>query len=312
MINSISQSENENNSINNEDKNNYYNEKNKKEKNLNSYITPYLSTIPDCRYTQDNYDFLLEKDLEEISGIIPYNIKSIKNFKEEQRINDIILEKKIQNNYTKKFIIEKPDKIFCIKKETKLGRPKKNSIKKGMHNKFKKDNLIRRFKTHFFQNIYNYINLSFKCNKEYNDKKIINMIQKISSNDTKSISKSDNIKWFNSKVKSIISQKISTKIVSFDSNYNYNLIQKVYKMNVEQDVIKILEKTIREMWIIYINDDKDKEFPGFNTLKDDINKLREMKEPEEYIQQFTYTSKNFENIFNKIKPRKKKIMNIKK
>lgn len=138
------------------------------------------------------------------------------------------------------------------------------------------------------------------------------MIQKISSNDTKSISKSDNIKWFNSKVKSIISQKISTKIVSFDSNYNYNLIQKVYKMNVEQDVIKILEKTIREMWIIYINDDKDKEFPGFNTLKDDINKLREMKEPEEYIQQFTYTSKNFENIFNKIKPRKKKIMNIKK
>ena len=138
------------------------------------------------------------------------------------------------------------------------------------------------------------------------------MFQKISSCDTKSISKSDNMKWFHSKIKTILSQKISTKIVSYDSNYNDRLIQNIYKNNSEKKVIKILEKTIKEMWIIYINDDKDKEFPGFNTLKDDINKFKEIKEPEEYIQDYIFISKNFENIFNKIKPRIKRIMNVNK
>ena len=309
MINSICPSENDNNSINGE-KHNYISEQNKKENNLNSF-TPFLSTISDFKNIQDNYDFFLDKDFEEISGLFPpNNIKNIKNLKEEERIKEIY-GNKIQKNYSKKFIIKKPEKIFNIKKEKKLGRPKKNAIKKGTHDKFKKDNLIRRFKAHFFQNIYNYINISFKCNIENNDKKIINMIQKISSYDTKSISKSDNMKWFHSKIKTILSQKLSSKIVCHDSNYNVKLIQRVYKKNVEKDVIKILEKTIREMWIIYINDDKDKEFPGFNTLKDDINKFREMNEPEEYIQRYIFISNNFENIFNKIKPRQKRIMSMK-
>ena len=306
MINSICPSEKDNNSING-DKHNYFNEQNKKEKNLNSFETPCLTTnLSEFRHIQDNYDFLLEKDFEEISGIFPYNIKNIKNFKEEERIKDIF-GSKMQKNYSKKFLIKKPEKIFNIKKEIKLGRPKKNSKKKGKHDKFQKDNLIRKFKAHFFQNIYNYINNSFKCNIENRDKKNINMIQKISSCDTKSISKSDNMKWFHSKIKTILSQKISSKIVCYDSNYNDKLIQRVYKKNVEKKVIKILEKTIQEMWIIYINDDKDKEYPGFNTLKDDINKFREMKEPEEYIKQYIFISKNIENIYNKIKPRKKRI-----
>ena len=310
MINSISQSENDNNSING-DKNNFNNDQNIKEKNIKSCITPYLSTSSEFKHIQDNYDFLLERDFEEISGIFPYNIKSIKNFKEDEKIKENV-GKKIEKNYSKRFIIRKPEKIFTIKKEIKLGRPKKNSFKKGKHDKFQRDNLIRRFKAHFFQNIYNYINISFKCNIENNDKKIINMIQKISSCDTKSISKSDNMKWFHSKIKTILSQKISSKIVSHDSNYNDRLIQNIYKNNSEKKVIKILEKTIREMWIIYINDDKEKEFPGFNTLKDDINKFKEMNEPDEYIQQYIFISKNFENIFNKIRPRIKRIMNMKK
>ena len=310
MINSICQSENDNNSLN-EDKKNNFNEQNKNEKNLSSYITPYLSTTTDFKHIQDNYDFILERDFEEISAIFPYNIKNIKNCKDEEKINEIF-GINLKKNYSRKFIIKKPEKIFNIKKEAKLGRLKKNSSKKGKHDKFQRDNLIRRFKAHFFQNIYNYINISFKCNKENSDKKIINMFQKISSCDTKSISKSDNMKWFHSKIKTILSQKISSKIVSYDSNYNDILIQRVYKKNVEKNVIKILDKTIREMWLIYINDDKDKEFPGFNTLKDDINKFREIEESEEYIQQYIFISKNFENIFNRIKPRKKRIMNLEK
>jgi len=48
MINSISQSENDNNSINS-DKSNIYNDQNKKEKNNKSYTAPYLSTNSELR-----------------------------------------------------------------------------------------------------------------------------------------------------------------------------------------------------------------------------------------------------------------------
>ena len=71
-------------------------------------------------------------------------------------------------------------------------------------------------------------------------------------------------------------------------------------------MIEILEKTVKEMWIVYINDDQNNDFPGFNTIKYDILKFKQLNEPDDYIQLYIYISNNFENIFNKIKPRKKK------
>ena len=163
------------------------------------------------------------KDDEKISEVFPFNgAFNFKNEKQEEKAKNL-------NILKNKFIIKKPSRVFDIKKEIKLGRPKKNSIKKGKHNKFQKDNLIRRFKAQFIQNIYNYINLSFNINRNvnYKDAKPINVIQKISSYETKSISKFDNIKWLNSKIRDIFSQKVSTKFVYYESNYNNELI-KVY------------------------------------------------------------------------------------
>ena len=62
------------------------------------------------------------------------------------------------------------------------------------------------------------------------------------------------------------------------------------------------------MWIIYISDDKNNEFPGFNTIKYDINKFKELNESDEYINLYISISNSFEKIFNKIKPRKKKLI----
>ena len=83
------------------------------------------------------------------------------------------------------------------------------------------------------------------------------------------------------------------------------------KKNEEKRVIKILEKTVKEMWIIYINDDKHNEFPGFNTIKYGINKFKELNEFDEFINIYISISNNFEKIFHKIKPRKKKLANKK-
>lgn len=70
-------------------------------------------------------------------------------------------------------------------------------------------------------NISNYINISFLKNKK--SKKPIKILQKISANQTKSISKSDNLLWLDSKIRTIFSQKISSKIVIYESNYNCKL-----------------------------------------------------------------------------------------
>ena len=127
MISNILSSENENNSSYNNE-NIYFNENNKKEKELNSFLSPYLTTIEDFKQVNDIFEFLLEKDYEGISGQLPSVLK-INNNIEGERVKEI-LEKTIHNNYFKKFIIKKSKEIFHIKKELKLGRPKKTQLKK--------------------------------------------------------------------------------------------------------------------------------------------------------------------------------------
>ena len=279
-----------------------FNHQTKIGKDLNSIIapfTPFIFTISDYNNPKESY-FKYKNN--ELSDFFSLKKNNKMNIDEEEKAIDKF-ENKIQNNYFIKFMIRKPKDIFIIKKETKLGRIKKNSLKKGKHDKFKRDNVIRRFKVQLIQNLYNYINKCFNCNYNHKGKKRINIIKRISSQETKCISREDNIKWLNSKIKNIFSQRITSKFVVYDSNYNKNIIKMIYEKNEEKMVIKIFERTVREMWLIYINDDKDNSYPGFNTIKSDINKFKELGESEEYIQVYIDICKNYENIFNRIKSR---------
>ena len=96
------------------------------------------------------------------------------------------------------------------------------------------------------QNLYNLINICFNCNYNHKGKKRINIIKRIFSHETKCISREDNIKWLNSKIKNIFSQRITSKFVVYDKN----IIKMIYEKNEEKMVIKIFEKTVREMWLI--------------------------------------------------------------
>ena len=66
---------------------------------------------------------------------------------------------------------------------------------------------------------------------------------------------------------------------TFHSDYNKKLIHKIYEEKKEIKVINILDKTIREMWFIYINNN-DESYPGFKKLKDDAIKLKDLGENE--------------------------------
>ena len=60
------------------------------------------------------------------------------------------------------------------------------------------------------------------------------------------------------------------------------------------------------MLYIYSKDDPEQKYHGFKTLKDDLIRLRELKEEEAYIEMYSLIATNFEGIFETIKPRKKK------
>ena len=131
-------------------------------------------------------------------------------------------------------------------------------------------------------NIFKYINSSFKENQSKPHKTKI--LQKISSKFIKSISKKDNIKWLNSKLSTVFSQKISTKIAHFDSNHNEKVINLIFKNGTDRNAIFILNHTVRDMWTIYINDDINHSYTGFLTLKDDIKEFEKSNPPQNYIE----------------------------
>ena len=196
------------------------------------------------------------------------------------------------------------NRIFSINKIKKKGRIKKYRNKSGKHNKYQQDNIIRLFKVHLMNNIYKYINSSFKENLNKPHKKKI--LQKISSKFIKSISKEDNIKWLNSKLSAVFSQDLSTKIVRYESNYNEKIINSVLKKGTDINAIFILNHTVKDMWIIYVNDDINHNYTGFLTLKDDIEEFKKSNQPLDYIEKYKKVAIEFEEIFNKIKERKKK------
>ena len=156
------------------------------------------------------------------------------------------------------------------------------------------------------KNIFNYINSCFLINKNKEPRNHIKVIKNISYLNYNLISKDNNLIWFNTKIKDIFSQNISCKFSNFESNHNKNLINRIYKKREEKKVINIMEKTIKDMWILYIKETKDNNYLGFKTLKDDINDFKKNGETEEFIKKYKNVSIEFEKIFNSIKTRKKK------
>ena len=284
----------------------------KDEKDTNLFYSSNIIEFKDFRpinglfepsFGNDNLElyFINDTKIRNINSQNNENDSSIENEKDKE-IQKKVKDTNINSNSFRK------DKIFKIKKALKLGRKKKNSSKKGKHDKFQRDNLIRRFKAQLMKSIYNYINNCFVINNHENKNKM-KIIKKIYPF-YQSIEKEENIKWLNSKIKDIFSQKLTNKFITCDLDYNEKLIKKIYEEGIEKKAIKNLDKTIKEYWNIYIKDDKDIDFTGFETIKDDIVKFRKSGETEEYIAKYIEIAHKYEKIFKDIVPRKKKTRKI--
>ena len=116
---------------------------------------------------------------------------------------------------------------------------------------------------------------------------------------SKKIKKEDNLKWLNSKLYKVFSEKVSVKCSLYDSDYNKKEIQKLYRENEAKNVINILERSVKEMLNAFIQN----KIPGFDSLNDDIKELKEkMKKNnqeniKEYLIKYRHIALNFESIF---------------
>ena len=207
------------------------------------------------------------------------------------------------------------DTIKLNKKQGRLSKEEKKSIE-GNHNKSKEDNITQKIKTRLLEQIYNYVNYEHEKfwlkSKNYQDQKQINsvkLIKRISPKEISNNTREGNLNWLSLKLKDLLSLNLSSKYTKFEPDYNKKRIKNLYEKKEATKVIDILEKSVKYMYEIYINNIK---IDGFGTLEDDLIVLRkEMEQDKEkdidqYLIKYEKTAKNFEKIILSKKPRRPK------
>ena len=243
------------------------------------------------------------------SSLIEVTDKEFLNKKrKKEKIFDI--EKTPNENKTKKIISNNPNHNH------NFGRKKKNDNNHRKHNKTSEDNIINKIKGYFF----NYIRDITKKNSIY---KVIDF-KKLPREFISDLSKTKNERLYKMKIKDILSQeKISTKYSTFQENENELIIRKIYEEGKETRIIKILDLTFEELFIIFrrkLNYHKDEEeieniadkIEGLDLLENNnycdvgyliqeiIEKYKDMEylELEKYVDDVKILCCNYEKWFN--------------
>jgi len=284
----------------------------RKRKNINT-LGNYFA-IEDINEDDDSYEF---DTIYNINPSYMSNGFDINNISSNNTSNDYkaIDESEFRNPFIKQETatnLTKKKKIFEIYKMNKrIGRIKKNSGYIGKHNKLSEDNVIRKIKRRFLENVRIYINKEYK--KYYLKKKINvdnnNWIKKISPKFYGQIKKIDNIKWFNSKIFEVFSENLSLRYSSHSLDSNKQNILKFLSSNESSTLKDILNTKVEILFSQYIENVK---IEGFKTLNDDIKELeKQMKDSGQdnivkYLKKYEDTAKNLKYIFNKKIERKLK------
>jgi len=219
---------------------------------------------------QDTIYFITKKNNNEINenNRNENNILNLnENLSSNNTINNIILE---NNNHTNNNEINtnnndnnNNDSNNNNNSNNNCGRNKLNSNKKWKHNKISEDNIINKIKAYFINTFIRLLLKMYSLNKNIDLKKLP------TKGFISDLSKQNNERLFNMKIKDILcEQSISTKYSTFDRFENKKIIKKIYKENKEINVIKILELTFEELFIIFRRKLKDPE---------DMKKLEEIK-----------------------------------
>jgi hypothetical protein len=266
-------------------KSNIETKQNKKDENIEDFFLG----VP-VEVIKDNFDPIT------YDGIDNYfdNTNSTDNNGEEtdhtNNTNNTIINTKTQ--------IEK-NKIFDIKKVSKrIGRRKHDKPElykyEAVHTKYRQDNIIQKIKIHFINSTMDLINRKYNEYLNIDSKK--RLLQKIKPNFTKIWTKKGNQEFLEKKLKDVFSEELSERCSTFHDKKNYNKeqIEKLYEKNKAKNVINILDKSLKEMYRIYIMENNGmKEY----NLKYDLIQI-EQKNGKEYAQEYNKKAMDFLNLFD--------------
>ena len=190
-------------------------------------------------------------------------------------------------------------KIFDIKKVSKrIGRRKHDKPElykyEAVHTKYRQDNIIQKIKIHFINSTMDLINRKYNEYLNIDSKK--RLLQKIKPNFTKIWKKKGNQEFLEKKLKDVFSEELSERCSTFHDKKNYNKeqIEKLYEKNKAKNVINILDKSLKEMYRIYIMENNGmKEY----NLKYDLIQI-EQKNGKEYAQEYNKKAMEFLSLFD--------------
>ncbi len=181
--------------------------------------------------------------------------KNKTNYNEIIKDNVINIKEEESNNNNKKVIFclskgEKDKVKFRFQKEVIInkikkfpGRKKKNSLEKGTHDKFSKDNMMRKLKNKVMESARKLINQMIKI-EAGNEFKHFKELRKIEGIYSQELNIKFNFWFYFQKIKDIFQFKMSSKYSKGDSHSNNVLINKIYseeKKNLFPRTITLFE-----------------------------------------------------------------------
>ena len=204
-----------------------------KENNLynNNNLTNYFTNLSNITFLNQKRKTLFVIDDKKKYANFKYKIfitTSNNEKSDEEKINSEINSEK--NEYPKK-VIFRMDKKFRNYKEERIkknpGRKKKNSGEIGIHNKFSKDNMMRKLKNKVMESARRLINkmIKIESGEEY---KYFGEMRKIQGVFCQELNIKFNFWFYVQKLKTIFQFKMSTKYSKGDFDSNAQLISKIY------------------------------------------------------------------------------------
>ena len=160
----------------------------------------------------------------------------------------------VEQEVNRKISIEN-NQIFKTKKAKKQGRRKLGKIysNEPRHDKFSKDNIIKKIINHFIQSTLNYINEKYNEFLKNNNRRSQPLLHKIINTTSKFVTKKKISKLFKAKARDLFTMDISKRCSRSNPKDNINRIEKLYSQNEAVEVMEILNKSLSELYGEYMN-----------------------------------------------------------
>ena len=187
--------------------------------------------------------------------------------------------------------------ILQNKEKKKRGRREKNSVVKGEHTKFEFFNMLHKIKVFSNKCIITTINGFLKLEKK--NKTIKKNLGQITKDRTITLNKL----LLKTKIKDIISSKISCKFTKYNENYNEQVINDLLLTTSNEKIKYILNLTYRNFITnIFLKYNEEEFFQEFNFENKDLFKSINLENKERYYD----IIKDIDKELEKKKPRNRK------